>query len=526
MKIIPFQKLASSLNIVFLLQLTVVGLIATGFVEREAALALLAVVLFFLIFSSLEDALCYTVRSIPFFVALPLTESFDSFNMWRVVIGVVFLKWVLQQDIRGWIKNFNAGKCWRENQFEFLAIIVLLLAVFSLIKATDLISGIKRIIYLSNIIMLYPVTKSVIQSNKSALKRVMKNIAVGILVITSVGYLQLATAFSWDFMRFVYFWAKKVQYGFYGEAWSSIVYHSNTWFAYLGGGGLRLRVFSTFPDSHSLPLYLLMGLISFLTITFWGLGGLSSLWKSLWKLNFHKLILFSCVPLILFVIILTGTRGIWVSAVFPIFIALGLFIWRKIPHKRILAFILSVLFLFLLLLPVASYFYSFPQFNPALEEEENEAFLSRLRSSISTSEVSNNARIEIWLKTLLSFQKAPLLGVGIGNFPVVLDQDVSLAKAGSSAHNLYLNVAAEIGFIGGILFALALFLLLANAFQVFIRSTDDKIRAFGLFALLFLVWVFGYSLTDAALFDERAFMMFTATSAMIMATYEKVTRNQ
>src|SRR3989338_5106073 len=103
------------------------------------------------------------------------------------------------------------------------------------------------------------------------------------------------------------------------------------------------------------------------------------------------------------------------------------------------------------------------------------------------------------MKTLVSFARAPLLGVGIGNFPIVLDQDISLAKAGSSAHNLYLNVAAEIGFIGGILFALALALLLQYSFTIFVKSKEAELRLFGLFALLFLIWVFGYSLTDAAL---------------------------
>ena len=44
--------------------------------------------------------------------------------------------------------------------------------------------------------------------------------------------------------------------------------------------------------------------------------------------------------------------------------------------------------------------------------------------------------------------KHPLLGVGIGNFPVVLALNPSASKAGASAHNLYLNFFAELGVLG------------------------------------------------------------------------------
>ncbi len=523
------KKFFTPINIVFVLHLIVVGLIALGIVPREASFALLAVVLFFLIFSSLEDSLAYTVRTIPFFIALPLTESFDSFNMWRVISFVVFMKWFANQNWEKWKTSFDIPRYWKQHQFEFFAIIVLVISAVSILDAADPVAAGKRVIYFGNMILLYPVVKHVV-GKEGGLERTMKNIAAGTLIVVAVGYMQFATAINWDFMRFVNFWALNVQEGFYGEAWSSIVYRANTWFAYLGGGGLRLRIFSTFPDSHSMPLYLLMGLVSFLTLVCakikkpWQLSGSIT---SARKLHFHRLseirfdrfILLFCIPLILFVVILSGTRGIWVSALFPLIATVGLLVWKKIEHKKVVVLGFLVLCMFLFLLPAASYLYTIPQFNPAGEEDE-EAFLARLRSSLSTTEVSNNARIEIWLKTLVSLQKAPLLGVGIGNFPTVLDQDVGLAKAGSSAHNIYLHVAGEIGFVGGVIFTLALFLLLEHAFQVFTKSRDEQYRIFGFFALLFMVWVFGYSLTDAALFDERAFLIFVASAAMITAVYD------
>jgi len=518
------EQLLTPLNIVFILHLFVVGLIAIGAVEREAAFALLGVVLFFLIFSPLEDTVLYTVRSIPFFVALPITESFDSFNMWRIVIGVLFLRWCIPQrkEIITRLRTFNFTRFWRENQFEFFVLCIFGLSFLSLREANDLSAGLKRIIYFGNMAVLFPVIKSCVVADRTMLGRLMKNITITMGILVVISYLQLASAFQWDYMKFVNFWALKVQYGFYGSAWSSIVYQANTWFAYLGGGGLRLRIFSTFPDSHSFPLYLLMASISFFSLV------MARAIAGKEKTRAIKFLLFACIgiPTVFLTIISTGTRGIWVSVVFPLLLTLGLFFYRPIPHKRLMAFALASLLIFLLLLPLTSLIYSFPQFNPSLEEKEDEAFLARLRSSLSLTETSNNERIEIWMKTLVSFARAPLLGVGIGNFPIVLDQDISLAKAGSSAHNLYLNVAAEIGFIGGILFALALALLLQYSFTIFTKSKDAGLRLFGLFALLFLTWVFGYSLTDAALFDERAFLMFTLTSAMITAGYTLTTQKR
>ena len=63
-------------------------------------------------------------------------------------------------------------------------------------------------------------------------------------------------------------------------------------------------------------------------------------------------------------------------------------------------------------------------------------------------ETSNSGRIYIWKQSLESVIASPVFGVAIGNYPVILNQDVSLAKAGSSAHNLFLQIAAEIGLIG------------------------------------------------------------------------------
>ncbi len=136
--------------------------------------------------------------------------------------------------------------------------------------------------------------------------------------------------------------------------------------------------------------------------------------------------------------------------------------------------------------------------------------------------------MEIWKKTAVSIIKHPLLGVGIGNFPTVLSQHTDLAKAGSSAHNLYLNIAAEIGLIGLLASLGILWTILKRGWTVFASPRFDLfgdprsnlLKIYSGAFVLYSLWVLFYSLTDAILFDERVFLIFAINSAVILGLYK------
>ena len=161
------------------------------------------------------------------------------------------------------------------------------------------------------------------------------------------------------------------------------------------------------------------------------------------------------------------------------------------------------LILFFVMFAVAFPIFSSPQF---LVGKSDDILKQRLKSIIDFGETSNAQRIEIWKKTLVSIKKHPLLGVGIGNYPVVLGQDIRLAKAGSSAHNLYLHIAAEMGVLAGIIFIWFLWLLFKKNYENFIGENDKQLKTYLAATLLFVPWVLIYSLTDIAIFDERALL--------------------
>ena len=227
------------------------------------------------------------------------------------------------------------------------------------------------------------------------------------------------------------------------------------------------------------------------------------------------------LSLIFLIVILSGTRGIWAASIGVVLFALVIILYAKMGVSTKSAIADSVdlkqvaryLIIFFVMFAVAFPIFSSPQF---LVGKSDDFLKQRVKSIIDFGETSNAQRIEIWKKTLSSIKERPLLGVGIGNYPVVLGQDIRLAKAGSSAHNLYLNIAAEMGIAAGMIFVWFLWLLFKKNYENFIIERDDKLKTYFAATLLYVPWVLIYSLTDVAIFDERALLFFTLTIALIL----------
>jgi len=503
---LSIKKYFTSLNLVFFVEIVVVFLAVFGLIPRESFLFLAGILLYFVLFSSYEESILLIARSIPLFVALPITESFDSLNTWRILVLVLFLKWFFdinfflfldavfkiikksKESFFGALKfTYNA---WR---IESLMFLLFLISILSLLKAEDFIVGVKRIIYFANLAMLFFVVRSV--ARKTGFIKIAKNTIISGIFITIIGFIQLLMAYFMQINNFVEFWALDVNRVLYGNAWSNIVISANTWFAYYADT-IHLRMFSSFPDTHSFPLYLMMVIIFAMTLIF----------KKYLK-GKNNLTLFFFVFAAMFAIILTGTRGIWASFVFPA-VVLVFWMFRKQIPKNILKFLLIPFIIFLILLPISSPVFTSKQFKiDSSKEVSNKAFSERFMSIVDTEETSNKGRIYIWKESIKSIIKNPILGVGLGNFPVVLKENVSATKSGASAHNIYLHIASELGLFGFLVFMLILYEIFKKAWLLFKEKKDESLEYFALISLLFIVWILGYLMTDVAIFDERAFLM-------------------
>jgi len=173
----------------------------------------------------------------------------------------------------------------------------------------------------------------------------------------------------------------------------------------------------------------------------------------------------------------------------------------------------------------------------------------RLKSIIDLDELSNKSRIEIWKDTLKSIEKHPVLGVGIGNFPSVLGKNISAAKKGASAHNLFLDIFSEMGIFGLMAFLGIFYQIAKRSSAVFSgnagssenygreicphtqnenleshearngqSNTHKDVGVYKIFALsfaIYLSWILGYALFDVVLFNDKVLMLFTIALGLL-----------
>jgi len=518
--------------IILATEILIVVLASVGIVEREAVLIMTGLLIFYFIFSRIEDSLILFIVSIPLFVALPIT-GYDSMANWRILLTVLFVVWLFQ---RNWLKiifRFIFNKVFRRQSLisplaKFTSLF-LIVAVLSLIVATDRFVGIKKILFLVNIFLLFIVVRDITRDKKMKLKILKAGAAAGIISLI-VGYSQLIFVLIKPLYTFWQWWAKNVISVFYGNNLSELLAKSNTWFSYYPDSPPTLRMFSVFPDSHSFALFVIISLV-FLTSLIESqklnlrnaqspgerlrsvLGSLFRLRRNPYPLacggsQIKFLLLWIVVILSFLALVFSGSRGIWVSAVIPFLGIIVLAFFKKI-NSRLVRLFISFLLVFLIAFPVSSWIMS-QSYNGG-DDNASLAF-KRAKTTFDTEELSVKSRMGIWKASFQSILERPLLGVGIGNYPVVLDEDISAAKRGASAHNLYLDVASEMGLLG-------LIVLLLIFWQIFRKSIHfnqfNHLNHFNLVFTFFLLWIFVYSLFDVVLLNDKVLLLFMVALALL-----------
>lgn len=510
---------------IFVGHLIFFGLIIAGFIPRGWILPEVAVVAVYLLAAPLEEGLVFFVRSIPLFIAIPLTSNFDNFNMWRIFSVILFLKWFFLPQTLALLKaeasNFfkKPLNFIREHKvlftFKFLAI----LAILSLWHAPDKVDGLKRIIYFVNAGLIGAVIYYHGNRNREFISRLIRNITIPAIIVTVVGVLQVVSTYLMDIYQFMALWGEGVELRLFGAQWSYIAVRlGNTWFAYFGNQ-LSLRVFSLFPDSHSFPIFLLLALPAFFA---WTLrrplakqgDGMRAMASTRATLN----VLW--IPLVFLMMILSGTRGIWAGAIAIVIwaVAVLFFLHRRRVQKsriRVFGYLSCYLVIFFLLFAVAYPIFASPQF--LVSKADSLLLQKRFASIIDFGETSNSQRLTIWRASGESILRHPALGVGIGNFPVVLNQDVRLAKAGSSAHNVYLQIAAEMGIFSLLVALYFIWLMLKAIYAKFVVAEEPFRQAYFGGLLITIPWILAYLMTDVALFDERALLLFAITLGIVFS---------
>ena len=488
-------------------------LAATGLVPREVILVWTGLAIFYMVFSPVSDSLWLVVASIPLFAALPITDNFDTMANWRLLIAVLFLVWLVKELKKYCSSESRTGGTSRELYYltsrlatlarriktlpflNTLTVIFLLIAAFSIGVADYRILAFKKLLFLINIFLLFVVVRNKTR-NKENILRVWQAAAAGAVMAIVVALGQLVSVWFVPLIYFWQFWAGRVIDFFYGQNLATLLAYANTWFSYYNSAPPTLRLFSVFPDSHSFAMFSLLAVPIFLCLGlfyqpkrrfFWLLAGGA-----------------------LFGAVFSGSRGVWISAL-PV-AALALYFWlkgtdKKIPKQAVLSLaVFALIFLASAAYPVL--FYRIQAWQTGQYSSSTISFFERARSISDLDEVSNKGRLEIWRNSLSSIVQHPMLGAGLGNFVTVIGQDVDAVKKGASAHNLYLDITAEIG-VPGLLILLLMFAdILRTSWLVWRQAAESHFKLFGLLFGLYFVWILGYSFFDVVLFNDKVLLFF------------------
>ncbi|MBU4082360.1 O-antigen ligase family protein [Patescibacteria group bacterium] len=483
-------------NITILLaELAVIFLMVFGVVPREASLFLTGLMIFYFIFAPVKDSLWVFIASIPLFIALPLTENFDYMANWRILLVVLFLVLFFRQGVLINKENLKHGL------IEYLAGVFLIIGALSLFVADDLWIGAKKIIFLINIFLLFLIIRNLINKDKKAISEIANALKVAVGLTLSIGFTQLIAVFFIPLYSFWHFWDRQVISVFYGQNLSELLSYSNTWFSYYAYQLPTLRMFSIFPDSHSFAFFCILSTPFFLAAIF--------------TKRARYFFLIACLMAIIF----SGSRGAWVSALGALFVFLCVGNWKKKAQL-----IIGCLIIFFLLFPIASgvLLLSERTRTGIAPKMETISFFERARSIADFAETSVRGRLEIWQRTIDSIAARPVLGVGIGNYPLVLNEEMSSVKRGASAHNLYLDVAAEMG-IFALLVLLAIFWQIIKKLWLIFQDKkeikDAYLQSWASFFFLALIWVLGYSLFDVVLLNDKVLLFFMANLGLLYASF-------
>jgi O-antigen ligase len=464
-----------------------------GILPREIVLVATGIMIFYFIFSKVEDSLILFIISIPLFAALQITDNFDTMANWRILLAILFLVWFFKG---GYIKQFlKEGLCCssiiqiKSNLSKFV-FIFLGIGILSLVVATNQIVGIKKLLFLINIFLLFPIIRDVAKDEMMRLKIIKAGAFAGIISLI-IGYIQVISTMITPLYNFWQWWARNVISVFYGNNLSAVVKTSNTWFSYYADSPPTLRMFSIFPDAHSFALFAIIGLIFIV------------------YLLKEKKYFWIATILSFLALIFSGSRAVWLSAIVPFLVVVFLLIFKK---QKIFKPFLVMLIIFALAFPVSSLISSLSYQGGG----DGTLAFKRAKSIADMEELSVKSRMGIWKATTKSILKHPLLGVGIGNYPLVLGEDIANAKKGASAHNLYLDVAAETGLLG--LTALLLIFL-----EILKKSWKTRKEIYFLVFTFFFSWILIYNLFDVVLLNDKVLLLFMVALALVypIENYEK-----
>ncbi|NTW26708.1 MAG: O-antigen ligase family protein [Candidatus Moranbacteria bacterium] len=377
--------------------------------------------------NGLFHALVVFCALLPFQFALNPAPGFDL-AMIRVLIPAFFLILIFSL--------FKNKRCPTVNKDYWLLIVFLFLATLSLFFSHNLFWSLRKLLFLFSIFPIYFIASSLL-NNQSRQRSAIMALVSGATALAIVAILQFLAQFVFGINPVYNFLAHSFAPFFLGNSFAQSVLAYPSWLVNVGGI-TYMRATAIFPDPHMLSYY--FGMLLPWSIILWTTSKKYSHW-------------FLISSVLLFVAdICTFTRGGYLALIAGALVILPLV--SKSELKKILGAIVVTAFLFII--------------------TPSSPVTGRLTSSFDVKEGSNQGRLSNWQQALFIITQNPF-GVGIGMYSLAVNPDADYREP-IYAHNLYLDIAAELGtpaliiFITLLTFSLTLFWKAAKINPFFIAG--------------------------------------------------------
>lgn len=455
--------------------------LAAGFLVSLSPFAMLALLLVlgagWFAVERFEDAALLLILYLPFQVALNLGAGYDVASG-RVLILALFALWLLRslKDKRIEVDHSLPTVC---------LLLFLLLSALSTFWAYDADRAGRKLLVFFSVWPLYFILTS-FPDKRRFVSRAVKLLLAGGSVIALIGLGQFSAQFIVGINPIFDFFAQVTAPIFLGNTFAAEVVANPSWLVNVGGRTL-LRAFSIFSDPHVFSFYL--GLLLPLSLSLF-----LSDQEALKDIHLGRKSLLAASSVILAAELLTFSRGGYLGMVAGLGVTLLFFLrYLDMRQKKVL---LSATLIALLYLGGTD--------NP---------IKTRLLSSLDTSEGSNVGRMENWRQGWTVFSDNFFGGVGIGNYSLMLDPTTAY-RTPVYAHNLYLDLGAEMGVFSLLLWLGLIGSVLVGLFRAGIRTRDKLVRHLAAGLMGALTWYSVHSFFDDCLFAPNVLSVLAVILAL------------
>ena len=156
---------------------------------------------------------------------------------------------------------------------------------------------------------------------------------------------------------------------------------------------------------------------------------------------------------------------------------------------------------------------------------KNDAFIANRVSTIDFTEESTNTRLRYYRHGSNQLLNNPLIGVGLGNWKIVSvekeKEKIISYIVPYTMHNDFLEVAAELGVIGLIIFILIFYYALKNSWNLFSRIKSDPVVLVG--PTMLMIYIIDSNLNFPF---TRASQLFYLSFVLALSLYYKKYYNE